>query len=56
MAAETDGLKKNPGLRALAVRGIRIGLRNVRGDVALDEHELFAAAPGIDAPAEGAGR
>jgi hypothetical protein len=56
MAAETDGLKKNPGFRALAARGIRIGLRNVRGGLALDEHELFAAALEIDDRAERTGR
>jgi hypothetical protein len=31
-------------------------LRDVRGGLAMNEHELFAAAPEIDAPAEGTGR
>jgi hypothetical protein len=31
-------------------------LRDIRGGHAMSEHELFAAVPEIDAPAEGTGR
>jgi hypothetical protein len=33
-----------------------MGLRKVRGSHAMNERELFAAAPEIDAPAERTGR
>jgi hypothetical protein len=33
-----------------------MGLRKVRGGLAMNEHELFAAALEIDAPAEKTGR
>ena len=49
------GRKKFPGFRALAARGIRMGLRQRRGGLAMNEHELFAAAMEIDAPAERTG-
>jgi hypothetical protein len=52
MAAEPDGLKRISGIscahRPRNTHGIAVGPRGL----ALHEHELFAAASGMDAPAE----
>jgi hypothetical protein len=47
---ESTGMGRNPSrFRALIAHGIRIGLRDVRGGLTVNEHELFAAALEIDA-------
>ena len=54
-AGDVAGRKKSLGFRALAAHGIRMGLRKVRGGLAMNEHELLATVLGIDAPGVWAG-